>query len=149
MGALRWEAQAGRALDQKLIAQLPALGQVAWLPRLSPSAPASMVSGSPSALEQWGNVIGRSDSDDDSRLPSGHLVPGVLSTDFPSCVLTTALGGGTIMPILQMKKRRPGQVQGHAQGLPASQWPSWGSGLDLCLAKAMPFPPCARLPCPL
>lgn len=79
MGALRWEAQAGRALDQKLIAQLPALGQVAWLPRLSPSALASMVSGSPSALEQWGNVIGRSDSDDDSRLPSGHLVPGVLS----------------------------------------------------------------------
>lgn len=31
----------------------------------------------------WKNITGRSDSNDDSRLPSGYLVPGVLSTGFP------------------------------------------------------------------
>lgn len=43
------------------------------------------------------------------------------------------------MPILHMKERKPRQVQGHAHGLPTSQWPG-GLRLRFLFCQSHAFP---------
>lgn len=105
LGGRQRQAGAG----PELIAQLPAPGpgDVAATPLpFCPGLEAS-VAGAPAPRAVGGNVTGREQSKDASCLLSGHLAPSMPSTEF-SCVLTAVR---TIVSILQMRGRRPRQVQ--------------------------------------
>lgn len=104
-----------RSPNQKLITQLPTLGpgDVAAAFQ-SPSVQATMISGSHLPLGKWGNISGRNDSNDESCLPSGYSLPRVLSTDLPALKSHHNPGSRDNMPISQVEKRGPRQVQGHA-----------------------------------